>query len=64
VVTLVYVFLYFDVPPLLSLTICCLPSSILAVLPGACVPLGLLDFAVLCADMLELPQVLLLVSLV
>jgi hypothetical protein len=64
VVTLVYVFLYFDVPPLLLLIVCCLPSSILVVLPGAYVPLGLLDLAVLCADMLELPQVLLLVSLV
>jgi hypothetical protein len=64
VVTLVYVFLYCGVPPLLLLTICCLPSSILVVLPGAYVPLGLLDLAILCADMLELPQVLLLVSLV
>jgi hypothetical protein len=64
VVTLVYAFLYCDVPPLLLLSICCLPSLNLAVLPGAYVPLGLLDLAVLCTDMFMLPQVLLLASLV
>jgi hypothetical protein len=64
VVTLAYVFLCCGIPPLLLLTICCLPSSILVVLRGAYVPLGLLDLAVLCAHMLELPQVLLQVSLV
>jgi hypothetical protein len=46
------------------LIICCLPSSILVVLPGAYVPLGLLDLVVLCVGMLELPPVLLEVSLV
>jgi hypothetical protein len=64
VVILVCVFLCCGMPPLLLLTICCLPSSILVVLPGAYVPLGLLDLAVLCAGMLELLPVLLQVSLV
>jgi hypothetical protein len=45
--------------PLLLLIIYCLPSSILVVLPGAYVPLGLSDLVVLCAGMLEVPQVLL-----
>jgi hypothetical protein len=63
-VTLVYAFPYCDVPPLLLLLICSLPSLILAELPSAYVPLGLLDLAVLCTDMFVLPQVLLLVSLV
>jgi hypothetical protein len=43
---------------------CCLPSLILEVLPGAYVPLGLLDLAMSCTNMFVLPQVLLLVSLV
>jgi hypothetical protein len=47
VVTLVYAFLCCDVLPPLLLLICCLPSLNLAVLPGAYVPLGLLDLAVL-----------------
>jgi hypothetical protein len=63
-VILVYVFLCCGMPPLLLLIICCLPSSILVVLPGAYVPLGLLDLVVLCVGMLELPPVLLQVSLV
>jgi hypothetical protein len=64
VVILVYGFLCCGMPPLLLLIIFCLPSSILVVLPGAYVPLGLLDLVMLCAGMLELPQVLLQVSLV
>jgi hypothetical protein len=64
VVTLVYALLCCDVPSSLLLSICCLPSLILTVLPGAYVPLGLLDLAVLCTDMFVLPQALLLVSLV
>jgi hypothetical protein len=63
-VTLVYAFLYCDVPPPLLLLICCLPSLILVVLPGAYVPLGLLDLAMLCTNMFVLLQALLLVSLV
>jgi hypothetical protein len=63
-VILVYGFLYCGMPPLLLLIICCLPSSILVVLPGAYVPLGLLDLVMLCAGMLELPPVLLQVSLI
>jgi hypothetical protein len=57
VVTLVYAFLCCDVPPPLLLSICCLPSLNLAVLPSAYVPFGLLDLAVLCTDMFVLPQV-------
>jgi hypothetical protein len=53
-----------DMPPLLLLSACCLPFLILTVLPGAYVPLGLLDLAVLCTDTFVLPQALLLVSLV
>jgi hypothetical protein len=53
-VTLVCALTYCGVPPLLLLIICCLPSSILVALPGAYVPSGLLDLAVLCVDMLEL----------
>jgi hypothetical protein len=61
---LVYGFLCCGVPPLLLLIIYCLPSSILVVLLGAYVPLGPPDLVVLCAGMLELPLVLLRVSLV
>jgi hypothetical protein len=64
VMTLVYALLCCNVPPPLLLSICCLPSLILAVLPGAYVPLGLLDLAVLCTYMFVLPRALLLVSLV
>jgi hypothetical protein len=64
VVTSVYVFLYCDVPPLLLLSIYCLPSLILVALLGACVPLGPLGLVVLCIDMFVLLRVLLLVFLV
>jgi hypothetical protein len=64
VVTLIYAFLCCDVPNLLLLSICCLPSLGLAVLLGAYVPLGLLELAVLCIDMFVLPRALLLASLV
>jgi hypothetical protein len=51
-------------PPLLLLIACFLPSLVPAVLPDAYVPLDLLDLVALCAGMLELPPVLLQVSLV
>jgi hypothetical protein len=59
VMILAYGFLCCDMPPLLLLIICCLPSSIHLVLPGAYVPLGLLDLVMLYVGMLDLPPVLL-----
>jgi hypothetical protein len=64
VVILVYGFIYCGMPPLPLLIICFLPSSIPVVLPDAYAPLGLLDLVMLYAGMLELPPVLLQVSLV
>jgi hypothetical protein len=59
VVILAYGFLCCDMPPPLSLIICCLPSSIHLVLPGAYVPLGLLGLVMLYVGMLGLPPMLL-----
>jgi hypothetical protein len=59
VVILACGFLCCDMPPLLLLIVCCLPSLIHLVLHGACVSSGLLDLVVLYVSMLELPPVLL-----